>query len=349
MHKWLATFVLGASMAAMAQPPPQVTNAQFNTEPAGAGPSAAVGKLQHAGGPAWLGYEVEGIPGSGSRFTDCSPDTQPPMDGDGCCGVYRLEGARPGLQSDGVPTAPAKLDVLVRIDHGNVDKIRFGYRCQLDAGGLPFTWLTGVTAQDSVTWLSSLLTADRPKLTDEALAAIALHETPQATAALATFATTSNPLGLREKAGFWLGAARGHEGLVALEKLISGPDAAFRSKLAFDLSVSHEAAAVDDLIAMARSDADPRVREQAIFWVAQKASAKASAALQDAAAHDPELAVKKKAVFALSQLPHDEAVSQLLHVAQTNTETAVRKEALFWLGQTHDPRALQYFESILAR
>ena len=65
--------------------------------------------------------------------------------------------------------------------------------------------------------------------------------------------------------------------------------------------------------------------------------------------NDPEVAVKKKAVFALSQLPKDEAVPELLHVAQTNRDPAVRKDAIFWLGQTHDPRALAYFEQILAR
>ena len=71
--------------------------------------------------------------------------------------------------------------------------------------------------------------------------------------------------------------------------------------------------------------------------------------LKDTVQNDPEVAVKKKAVFALSQLPKDEAVPELLHVAQTNANPAVRKEAIFWLGQTHDPRALAFFEQILER
>jgi HEAT repeat protein len=113
--------------------------------------------------------------------------------------------------------------------------------------------------------------------------------------------------------------------------------------------VNHDPAAVDDLILMANSDKDSGVREQAIFWVAQKASAKAVATLKDAVKNDPELGVRKKAVFGLSQLPKDEAVPELLHVAQTNPSPEVRKEAIFWLGQTHDPRALAYFEQILER
>jgi HEAT repeat protein len=243
------------------------------------------------------------------------------------------------------------MDVLVRIDRGAVDKIRFvGVGCKLDGGNLPFTWLTDVKDDDSVMWLSSVATAaDNKRLTDEALAAIAMQETAKATAALEGVASSANPLWLREKAGFWLGAGRGRDGFLALKKLMHDPDPEFRKKLVFDLSINHDPEAVDELIRMAKSDADTQVREQAIFWVGQKASKKAVAMLKDTAENDPEVAVKKKAVFALSQLPKDQAIPELLHVAQTNADPSVRKDAIFWLGQTHDPRALAYFEQILAR
>jgi HEAT repeat protein len=345
---WFMAAVLGVSMLAMAQQPPKVVNAQFHTEPAGAGLSATVDRFQHSSGPLWLGYQVAGVPGS--HFSACSGDTQSSMD-DGCCGVYRLEDSNNGFRSsDGHQVQETSIDVLVRIDKASVDKVRFvGSGCRIDAGGLPFTWLTEVKADDSVAWLSSLVTADNKQRTDEALVAIAMHETTKATASLEGFASSANPLWLRDKASFWLGAGRGHDGLLALQKLMSDPDPEFRKKLAFDLSVNHDPAAVDDLIRMAKSDTDTRVREQAIFWVGQKAGAKAVAMLKDTVENDPEVAVKKKAVFALSQLPKDEAVPELLHVAQTNRDPAVRKDAIFWLGQTHDPRALAYFEQILAR
>jgi HEAT repeat protein len=59
--------------------------------------------------------------------------------------------------------------------------------------------------------------------------------------------------------------------------------------------------------------------------------------------------VKKKAVFALTQLPKDEGVPLLIKVASSNANPAVRKQAMFWLGQSHDPRALTFFEQILSR
>jgi HEAT repeat protein len=270
---------------------------------------------------------------------------------DGCCGEYRLEDSDNSVRSSkDDESVGAGIDILLRIDQGTVQKVRFVRAgCRLNAGGLPFTWLTDVQPDDSVVFLSSLVTADDKRRTDEALAAISMHATAKATAVLAASASSSNPVWLREKAAFWLGAGRGHDGLLALEKLMGDSDPEFRKKLTFDISVNHDPAAADDLVRMAKSDADTRVREQALFWVAQKAGAKAVAALKDAVENDPEVSVKKRAVFAISQLPKDEAVPELLHLAQSNSNPAVRKEAIFWLGQTHDPRALEYFEQILAR
>ncbi|MGB6610072.1 MAG: HEAT repeat domain-containing protein [Acidobacteriaceae bacterium] len=344
-----AIFLLGASLLAVAQQQPKVVNAQFHSEPVGAGLSATVDRFQHANGPLWLGYQVPALPGS--HFSVCSGDSESSME-DGCCGEYRLEDSDHSFQSsNGNPRAETNIDVLLRIDQGAVAKIRFvGAGCRLDAGGRPFTWLTDVQPDDSVAYLASLATAGSThRLADEALAALAMHATPKATTQLAVLAASSNPLWLRDMAALWLGAERGHDGLLVLEKFAqTDTDPEFRKKLTFDISTNHDPAAVDDLIHMAKSDSDTAVREQALFWVGQKASAKAVAALKDAVENDPEVAVKKKAVFALSQLPKDEAVPELMHVAETNRDPAVRREAIFWLGQTHDPRALQYFEQILA-
>lgn len=342
---WLVAAVLAASTQALTQQP-KIVDAQFHTESASAGLGATVSRFEHTAGPQWLGYEVAAIPGS--HFSVCSGDNES-TGGDGCCGVYRLENPDHSYRSeDKVQSSPTNVDMLLRIDHAAVDRIRFvAGGCQLDAGGLPFTWLTGVNEDDSIAWLSSQVSKEDKHLTDEAFSAIAIHGTGKATAALEGYAASANPLWLREKGAFWLGAERGHDGYLALKKLASDPDAEFRRKLSFDLFVSHDPAAVDDLIHMAKADQDTGVREQAIFWIGQKAGSKAVAMLKDTVENDPEVGVKKKAVFAISQLPKDEAVPELLHVAQTNPDSAVRKDAIFWLGQTHDPRALAYFEQIL--
>jgi hypothetical protein len=113
------------------------------------------------------------------------------------------------------------------------------------------------------------------------------------------------------------------------------------------LATHREPAALERLLSVAKDGATPRLRGQALFWLAQRAGDKAVGAISDAIANDPETDVKKRAVFALSQLPKDEGVPMLIQVARTNTNPAVRKQAMFWLGQTRDRRAVKFFEEIL--
>ena len=104
------------------------------------------------------------------------------------------------------------------------------------------------------------------------------------------------------------------------------------------------------LIDMAKNDPAARVRGQALFWIAQKAQNKSDAdVIRNAVDNDPDAEIKKKAVFALSQIPHGEGVPDLIRVARDNRSHEVRKQAMFWLGQSKDPRALEFFESILSR
>jgi hypothetical protein len=58
--------------------------------------------------------------------------------------------------------------------------------------------------------------------------------------------------------------------------------------------------------------------------------------------------VRKSAVFALSQ-QKGRGVEYLLKIAQSNKDKEIRKQAIFWLGQSKDPRALDYFESVLTK
>lgn len=349
MNKHLAIAIaLSVSVVALSAQQPRVTETQFSTEPAGAGLSATVTRFQHSSQQLWIGYEVASTPRHGS--SSCG-DSNGPND-DGCCGESRLEGSSDSIRDNDAKAEPGKVYVLLRVDHGAVSKVRTANPgCRLNAGGVPFTWLTGVKAEDSIQYLAQLAAQGMEKQpSDGALAALAMHASPAATTALAGIAEVSTPARLREKAAFWLGAARGPDGLEALKKLVrTEKDAKLREKLAFDISISREPAATDELIAMAKNDTDPRVRGQAIFWLAQKAGKKASATITNAIENDPEQQVKKKAVFSLSQLPKDEGIPQLIHVADTNASPVVRKEAMFWLGQSGDPRALAYLESILKR
>jgi hypothetical protein len=321
-------------------------------------------------GPAWIGY---GVPVVAGKHAMCCNGSMGDFSED-ICGRCRLESERG--EKDGhsggwdeqrrveLESSPYFL-VLYRIAGAKVLKIRtFSPECELDAGGLPFIWMTDVRSADSVAWLSSFVNAagaraqaegdeegpgEDGSLSNSALAAIAFHAEASAEGALEGFVAASQPERLREHAAFWLGAVRGRQGYEALSHLVrNDPSERFREKAVFALYVSKEPEAVEAIIGVAQDDPSAHVRGQALFWLAQRAGQKAAAAITAAIENDPETEVKKRAVFALSQLPKDEGVPLLIQVARTNSDAAVRKQAMFWLGQSQDPRALAFFEEILS-
>jgi HEAT repeats/PBS lyase HEAT-like repeat len=352
----LMIVALAASALMTSAQEPRVTHTQFHSGPVSLGLSATVDRFRHSNGPVWLGYAVPALPRT--HHSSCSFGSGSSEVEAGCCNELQLEDTTDNLN---ISDSPSRIvDVLFRLDHGELTKTReVPVGCTLDAGGVPFEWLTDVNPEESAAFLGKLAQnaaalrdggAGHGGGVDENLAALSMHATPRATEVLVSLASAENSAYLREKAAFWLGAQRGHEGLLALRQLAhSEQDAKLREKLTFDISINSDPGAIDDLIQMAKSDPESRVRAQALFWLAQKAGKKAIGTLNASIENDPNFEVKKKAVFALSQLPREESVPQLVHVADTNSNFAIRKEAIFWLGQTNDPRALAYIEQMLKR
>jgi hypothetical protein len=340
---------------------PHVVNAKLETRTASQNLSATVKQVaSENANTKWIGYSVERVPEKGGVCCENFSGH-----GDALCGTCRLEAENGGGSAHSRAASgktvslesSEKLVVLLRIANKHVMRIRIASSdCTLDAGSLQFVWLTGVTAEDSVALLTQLV---RPEdfrneadhaITEQALAAIALHAGAAADRAFADFVAPQQPSELRKKAAFWLGAARGKSGFALLQKMAkSEADSDVRSQVTFALFVSKEPGATEEMIRMAHDDESAQVRGQALFWLAQKADKKASEAITGAIQSDPDTEVKKKAVFALSQMPKDEGVPKLIDVARTNKNFEVRKQAMFWLGQSNDPRALAFFEKILTQ
>jgi hypothetical protein len=292
--------------------------------------------------PQWIGYSVPQV--AGDHQVCCSGSSG---SWNQSCGPCRLEDSGHGITMNGHDTtarleAPRGIAILFRTEHNRIGKIR--------------VWLTNVRPSESVAVLIGYVHGENfeegedTRTGHEALTGIALHADDSADRALESFVRPDERESLRSQASFWLGAARGKFGLVALRRMAkSDPSSEVRSQVTFALSISREPAAVDEMIRMAHDDESAHVRGQALFWLAQKAGKKAGEAITGAIANDPDTEVKKKAVFALSQMPKDEGVPKLIEVAQTNRNPAVRKQAMFWLGQSNDPRALAFFEKVLTQ
>lgn len=150
-------------------------------------------------------------------------------------------------------------------------------------------------------------------------------------------ATDLGMVGVREATDYLLGAVLRDDGKGARDAI-------------FPASLADSVTTWPRLLTIARTDDISRaVRTQAVFWVSQAAGDKVAAGLRDVA-DDVKLdrEVRKQAVFAISQR-RDEGVPMLINIATTSTDPEVRRSAMFWLGQSHDARALDYFESVLKR
>jgi len=309
--------------------------------------------------PAWIGYAV---PAVNDRTSICCGNWRDGNYSPGCCRMERDDGMNINTPDKderrelGVVALEPAMFVFYRAAERKVTNIRvFSAECELDAGGRPVIWLTGVRPEQSVALLRTFVHSeidwserDDRSNAKRAITALSLHAGAAADQALEQMAAPSSPQGVRKEVAFWLGSARGAHGYRVLSRMVrEDPSDAVRDKAIFGLHVSDEPQAVDTIIAVARDDASKRVRGQALFWLGQKAGKKASAAITAAIEHDPDTDVKKKAVFALSQLPKDEGVPLLIQVARSNRNPVVRKQAMFWLGQTGDARALAFFEEVL--
>lgn len=336
----------GAGQAATGTP--RFVNAKVDTRTATSGlPATVDGVVRAQAGPSWIGYSVPAVPGDHHM---CESDRYPArayLEGRPRRGET---GDRDGADRDG----RREVAILFRAAGGTLQKVRvFSVDCELDAGGLPVVWLTGVSPAESVSLLAGLVRRDNSASEasgQSTLMALALHADPSAEQELEKFVAAGQPGPLRKRAAFWLGAARGDQGFQVLRRLLqSESDQAFRRELVFPVSLGRNPQAVETLIQLARNDGSPEVRKQAMFWLGQKAGSRTAATLADAAASDPDTDVKKRAVFALSRMPADEGVPKLIEVARSNRNPEVRRQAMFWLGQSNDTRALAYLEEVLRK
>ncbi|HEV2148402.1 MAG TPA: HEAT repeat domain-containing protein [Longimicrobiaceae bacterium] len=91
---------------------------------------------------------------------------------------------------------------------------------------------------------------------------------------------------------------------------------------------------------LARRDAcSAKLRERAVFLVAEKRTADTESLLLDVARSDPDRRVREQAVFWLSEIPTERAVATLEQILRTSSDSRIREKALFALSRHRSPRA----------
>ena len=149
------------------------------------------------GGVVWIGYRAPMVAGQRQMCCYDTISAGAPVG----AGVCRLENGSGVSMNTGdfrdrngsrVALEPAtEFVVLVRLENGAVTRVRtFTPDCELDAAGVRVVWLTGVRPDESVAWLSSLVTASpdggerHDRVGKTALTAVALHSAAMADRAL---------------------------------------------------------------------------------------------------------------------------------------------------------------------
>lgn len=349
MKKFLLTVLLAVATGLFAQQP-QFANAKLEQRSG----VTLDQQVRATTAPSWIAYAEPVIPRENSLCCANSRNSH----GETCCGGCSLENEHSTFQGHAQNCqleAPKTFYVFLRASQGKVEKVRmFTPNCAIDAGGMTVYWLQDVKPADSISYLLALAEADESGrqhgVAEGAIAAIAMHQDPSADQALAKLMTPGHSERLIEQATFWAGVARGSRGYEIITAELARNDSfSFRKHAVFALSQNSDPRAQQKIIDMARHDADPEVRGESLFWLAQAAGRKVAGVIAGAIEDDPNTEVKKKAVFALSQMPPDEGVPLLIQQAQKNANPVVRKEAMFWLGQSRDPRALDFITSVLER
>ena len=356
---WLILTVIASAVTVAVNGQPRLQNAKVeNRAVSGSLESTFRGIVGAQTEPAWIAYAAPQIPGD---RTMCCFNTINGITWQGC-------GLEPSQQNITVGPSGATVHlegaaefyVFYRVENRKVGKIRdFSVDCNIDAGGLPVYFLTGVNAAQSVALLESFVPAvttpiddrDERRVANSAISAIGMHRDPAADAALDRLASPSHSEDIRRQAAMMLGNMRAGHGFETLQRLLRGdPSERVRESAATAIAQNKDPGVAAALARAAHDDASARVRGQAIFWLAQTASRQISeAAIRTAIEQDPESQVKRKAVEALAQMKNGEGVPLLIEIARNNKNPVVRKQAMQELGRSHDPRAAAFFEDVLTR
>jgi hypothetical protein len=243
----LAAVLATATLAAQSR----ITNGQLETRAAVQPLEREIAATTSRGGARWVAYRIR-IAG-GRRSMDCFDH-----------GRVALEPA-------------SELSVLARFEGTSLVRLRTATPdCEIDAGGLPVTWLDGVKADESAAWLNSLITAipatgERyDRVARPAFVALAMHEGTVATRSLIGVARDHQVAKMRSDALFWLAQRAGDQAVSAIAEAIDhDPDTEVKKKAVFALSQLPKDDGVPRLIDVARTNKNAIVRKQAMFWLGQ--------------------------------------------------------------------------------
>lgn len=269
-------FLLIASAALAQTGQPNVSNARLETRTFSRDLSSDI----RAASPTWFGYAVktarkdsQSCCFNGENPCGCSLEDRSGV-------VIKTANSNAAVQLEGSDTVA----VLFRTANNAVEKVRvFSLSCPLDAGGLPFVWISGVPTSASVSYLQRLVSGDDTRrVTDGAIFAISQHGGNEALDALIRMAKADPMPHVRSQALFWLAQRAGQRASAAITDAIENdPDTDVKKRAVFALSQLPKDEGVPKLIEVARTQRNREVRKQAFFWLGQSRDPRALTFIED--------------------------------------------------------------------
>ena len=261
---------------------PKIINGRLDSQAAGTLATTFQQLVAAQTEPAWIGYRVPTATG-GNRQACCYGDTW--VNGDvvisngrlATCGLEPGDRAAPTAQGRPLPNqgpirleGPDSMVVLYRVESKAIERVRiFSPDCELDAGGRAVHWLDNASAADSVKLLTSLVTGTE-RVRSGAMAALAMHREDVAVPALLTLARQAPSARVRGDALFWLAQTAGRKVAAEITAAIENdPDTDVKKRAVFALSQLPRDEGVPLLINVAKTNQNPAVRKQAMFWLGQ--------------------------------------------------------------------------------
>jgi HEAT repeat protein len=209
------------------------------------------------------------------------------------------------------PSADANITDFDKVNMSTLD-------CLVDLEGHPLLWLGSVKDAQSIPFLDKLYErSQRVKCKRGLMAAVSIHDTKSLV-------------------------------IPCLQKYVKDDNVELRCQAVFWLAQQDHQDAFDILKNVVRNDASSKVREDAVFWIGQKAKTDDMIEIiETVALKDSVREVRKKAVFALSQAPDERGVDALIKIARSQQDPATQKEAVFWLGQKASQKAKESLADIV--
>ena len=258
-HVVIGLFVATCAAAPMWASQLPLVNARVETRPATRGLERELQAVRESNMAAWAAYRV--------------PLVQRPRESMSMLGSRRACRLEP----------PAELLMLVRFERQQLIELRTEpVDCDLDAGGLPVVWLEGVSPDESVAWLTTLVktAAPQPRAASpyrSAFAAVALHAAPSALKFLVETARTGATPEVRGSALVWLAQRAADEATATIvEAIDNDPEVAVRKRAVVALGRLPSDEGVPRLIAVATSNRSAEIRRQAMTVLGQSRDPRAT-------------------------------------------------------------------------